>query len=315
MIPRDASNYSTISLEEVDYTDDRFRISRPQRDDSLARSIAKFGILVPPLLLRAKGGHVIVKGHNRLEALRDLGEVKAGCLLSDTVSLDAYREHVLEKAYVNALGPAGKLRSIQILRTLGADSPSVHNVAAAGLGIPADVFMNEGLVAGVRGLPARLRQFLDMRDIPFKSIKTLMMLPDEVHAFLSRWLEVYHLRLNIFRDVVEMLFDICRRDGFSGIINDLVPEPGKEPHDEEARLHAALFTVRYPGFGSVMRNYEPLLGEYRGRGITLVLPPYLEGSSIEVKLHFDRKESRSTISEKLGSIKPDDIRSLLDLLS
>ncbi len=315
MVHLDDPGISNILLDDIDLTDERFRISRPRRDDALARSIAAFGILVPPILLPAGIKHVIVTGHNRLEALRGLGEAKAGCRLAETVSPDALRRHVLEKAYANALGPVGKLRGLHILRMAGADDTVVNDVAAAGLGIPRDFIADDGLVAGVLDLPVPLRRFLDQRDIPFKSIKALMMLPAGARAFLSNWVDAYYLRLNIFRDVVEMILDICRRDGFPGESLGLSPVPGRESHQEESRLHEALFALRYPGYHGVMRNVEPLLEEYRRKEITLVLPPYLDGSALEARLHFDRKDSRLAITEKLSRIKPEDIRSLLDLLS
>ena len=68
-----------ISLEKIDFSDKSFLFSFPARDVYLLKSIKKWGILEPPLLLKCGGVFKIIAGEGRLLAARKLGfkEVEA----------------------------------------------------------------------------------------------------------------------------------------------------------------------------------------------------------------------------------------------
>ncbi|TAL39115.1 MAG: hypothetical protein EPN93_03290 [Spirochaetes bacterium] len=305
----------SIPLDRIDFSDSRFRIGRIHREDALARSVEMFGILCPPTLLATGNDYVIISGHNRLEAARAVGTHAAECTVCQTISPRIFMKHALLKAYRGALGPAGKLRSVQIARSLGADEIELGHTAIRGLGIPDEIYRDHAFISGVRALPGELLRYIDQRDIGFKPLKSLMRLPAEGIGLIAQWVEEYYLRLNIFRDALELMLDIYRKKGSIEEIAGILPRPGADPHAEEERLHEALFRIRYPEYSGIIAAADSIRERYRDRGVSLVLPSRLEGGSVEARISFGRKDSIEKIGKAIGSIAPGDIRSLLDLLS
>ena len=71
-------------------------------------------------------------------------------------------------------------------------------------------------------LNGSLKDYIDIKDIPFRLIKDIISFDEGIIAELSRWVEKVQIRLNIFKMLVDFLFDIRKRDGGFEIIEDEV---------------------------------------------------------------------------------------------
>ncbi len=57
-------------------------------------SIREVGIIEPPVVSKSKDGYILLDGHLRLEALKEMGETEVSCLISTDDETFTYNKHV-----------------------------------------------------------------------------------------------------------------------------------------------------------------------------------------------------------------------------
>ncbi len=57
-------------------------------------SIREVGIIEPPVVSKSKDGYILLDGHLRLEALKEIGETEVSCLISTDDEAFTYNKHV-----------------------------------------------------------------------------------------------------------------------------------------------------------------------------------------------------------------------------
>ncbi len=302
-----------VSLAGVDLPSTTYRVSRKRPLEGLVKSIERFGLLESPVLLREAGRLVPVFGHNRLAALERAGVENFNAVVVDVIDPIAYRDHAVLKCARNEAGPVGRMRMAAILRTLGLGEEELSRTVRHGFEIPAE-FSSAEMAGSVMGLPGRLRDYIDLRDVGFKVIKGLLGLPAEAHEFLAGRIDDAGIRINIFRDLIEMMSDILRRDGtLSTVLGMPVPETGDRRRDEQL-LHEAVYSLRYPAYSEMKEKAGLIASEIERGGCSVGIPPYFEGGEVSLTIHFGRGDDEASIRRRLTGIDARKIGKLIGLL-
>ncbi|HSV95576.1 MAG TPA: ParB/RepB/Spo0J family partition protein [Spirochaetota bacterium] len=302
-----------VSLAGVDFLNATYRVSRKRPIEGLVRSIECFGLLESPVFLREAGRLVPVFGHNRLAALVRAGIETFDAAVVDEIDPAAYRARAVLKCSRNEAGPVGRMRMAEILRMLGLGEAELSRTVRHGLEIPVE-FASAETAGSVMRLPRRLRDYIDLRDIGFKVIKGLLGLPAEAHEFLAGRVDDAGIRVNVFRDVVEMMSDILRRDGTLAPVLALpAPETGDRRRDEQL-LHDAVYSLRYPAYSEMKENAGQISAEIERGGCSVSIPPYFEGGGVSLTIRFGRGDDEDSIRGRLSGIDARKIEKLIGLL-
>jgi len=307
------SSLERVPLSGIDFADDSYRVSRKRPLDALRSSIERFGLLESPLLLRQNDRIIPVFGHNRIAAAAELGLDSLNAAVVDRVDPTDYRDRALLKCARNEAGPVGRMKMALVLERLGAGGDELRRTMRYGFGIP-DEFATVRMLDSVLDLPGRLRNYLDARDVGFKVIKELVTLPTEAHVFLAERTAETGLRINIFREVVEMLSDIALREGTLESVLAIPPARTGDRRRDEQALFDAVYALRYPSYSAMKEKAEKIVSGIERGGCAVTFPPYFEGGEITLNIRFARGEREESIRRRLSEVDARAIEKLLELL-
>ena len=252
-------------------------------------------------------------GHNRLAAAAEIGLESVNAVVVERIDPADYRKRALLKCARNEAGPVGRIKMVLVLTRLQIGGDELRRTMRYGLGIP-DEFASARMMDSVLGLPGRLRAYLDVRDIGFKVIKELVSLPTEAHMFLAERTAGAILRINIFREIVEMLSDIALRDGTLESVLAIPPaQTGDRRRDEQA-LFDAIYALRYPSYTEMREKAAKIVSGIERGGFGVTFPPYFEGGEVTLTIRFVRGESEESIRRRLSEVDAREIEKLLELL-
>jgi hypothetical protein len=304
-----------VLLSDIDFDDLLFKISRDTVDEGLEASIRNFGILDPPVLLQLREGFRIVFGFNRLGILKRLGQDAARVDVLYSVDPEWYIERALLKCHRNESGPVGRLKILFILRDMLAVDPArLAVVGKHGLHIPENFIDNRPLCESIMNLPDPLMRFIDHKDIQYKTIRDMMNLPESAIGLISRWIGIGTIRVNIFKNIVEMLSDICARDGGIAAVENIMPDDSASIKRWDDYLLGRVFPVRYPAYSAMKNKADEIVRQYDVRGVHIDYPAYFEGDSIDLKLILSKRDDPAAVKKKINDLDVSKLRELLDLL-
>lgn len=300
-------NLSDINVNDI-ADNDFYRVSRKIYNETLPYSLKNSGMLEYPYIVKNGDNFTVFTCHNRIKILCESGIGSLRCILLDLPESDIFIRHFTLKAYRNEIGPAGKLKIIKLLSEhFNLPQQSIRDIAARVLKIPAELSGNESFYNRVLSFPGALLDYVDDRDINFRVVKDLSLLPDEWLAVISRWLDTVPVRVNIFRPVVDLLFDIFRR-------GDSVVSVESAIFTDDRSLYNAVFNVRYPDYSVLKARSEKLIDELNGSGLTVEFPEYFDRGSINVRLEVNKKGPASDQLKRISRIDAGKLDELLSML-
>jgi len=304
-----------IDVSLMDFSDTRFNISKSEVPDTLVRSISTHGLLEYPVILRSEGKYIIVSGHNRLSIERKIGVSEIPCRIMDRFDMNTYLGNAILKMDRGEVGPIGRLRLFRLIRKHGSGIVlNDRDFARRELGLPDFLIDNDELIDTLLSMPDNISAYADSRDVNYRVLREIASMPREAAGLISSWLCQIQMRVNIFRDVVEMLSEIFRRDNSIEAASAIaIPEIG-DPRSRENWLHSSLMAVRYPRYSAMKKEADYLTAKLRGKGIDVTFPAYFEGDSIGLTVRISKQDGPAAVSEKLGGADAVTIGKLLDLL-
>jgi len=304
-----------VRLAEIDFSNEYYRISRCRTDERLLRSIENFGVLEAPVLLRGEGKHLIVFGHNRLGALRRSGADGCNAVVLDALDPRAYVEYAILKLHRNEISALGRLRLMSILRdSLGCDEGFLKRFARLGAGAGEEAIAGGEMQERLSALPRPLASYCDARDINMKILMHVLSLDAEALSLLSDWVEACAMRVNVFREIVELLDDIRRREGALSSARAAAPHGARDAREFEERLREALHAIRYPRYTRLRAAAEGLIREMGRKGAQAGLPAFFEGDEVELRLVFRKDEDPREAERRLRGITAEELKKLFELL-
>ena len=298
-----------IPISSIDLSENTYKISRNFLKEELIASVKKFGILRPPAVFPFNGGFHLLTGHNRIEAAAQAGLESAPVFVCDSPSADVLTREALLKSFNAEIGPSGKLRFLSLLRNnFFADEDFIVKTCRVGLGLPELVF-GKAWLDKFESLEQPVKDYFDNRDAPFGLIDMYMSLPPDSARGLARQLEIFPLRINIFRKIVTMLLDIARC-GEGRVFPD-VRLSGRQGEQELLRI---IFEERYPEYSALKKRSDEIISALSAAGAEIEFPEFFEGGSLSVRIALRRRDGAKALAAKAGRLDETLLQELIDML-
>lgn len=299
----------TVSIIDIE-KNDHFKISRNITSPELVNSIMSSGMLEIPFLIKKNSTYSSLTCHNRISVLADAGIRQVNAYVVDRPSAEIFKRNLVLKVYRNECGPVGRLKAYEILQQdFGINGDELNGFARKYLKLPAEVISDSRFVDGIMNLPVSLKDYIDQKDISFRIVRDIVVSGDDVINEISRWLENTQVRQNIFKMLVDFLFDIKKRDGELKPVE--FPGPGKM---DDKTLHDIVFRLRYPDYTTKRNEADALISAINSKGVTVEFPEYFERDILSLKFTISKKEKSDRLHELVSSINSEKIESLLKLL-
>ena len=304
----------SVKLSDIDVRDTFYKISRWGDNERLVRSIARSGVLRPPLMHKKGKTWQIISGFNRVNAAKTLGMLHITVMVPDSVDRDLVLSLAAEKEYHHEIGPVGKARLVKIINSFRGTGSIDHERLTHSLGIPLSVLHDDEFIDRVLSLPHALGVYIDEKNINFKIIKKLISMPDGVLERISGWVSSQGMKVNIFRNLIDILDDIYRRDGHIPAIDEFVPQEDESRRDFEQELYRYYFTVRFPRYSRLMNKAEAIRDELLSKGFTVDFPVSFEGNTVSLSFSMQAGERSNDIVRKIATLDSDTVERVLELM-
>lgn len=289
-------NYKYLNMEEIDFTDDRFRISYFQPVRALAESILREGVIQPVVVAIRDGKYVLVCGWKRALAGRKIGLKKIPALV--------YDEENDQRVYLTALDENLSLRSLSLvekaeclekLRSFGLSDKTLVREYCSKLAVPAkpaflDIFLK------IAGLDEDMKRFISEQDISLQVVRLLLEFDSKIWSDLMPYLE--SLGQNKQKQLLEDLYEIGRRENISSelILKSkeillILNNKNLSVLQKADQIRLALQKQRYPQYYSWKDLFESYVGRMGMPGDMHIDPsPFFEDDQITLKFRFGNRE-------------------------
>ncbi len=299
-----------ISIDLIDVDDQTFRISRNASDKTLYDSINNNGMLEKPLLVKRGERYIPLNCHNRIKICGELQIKKINALVLGSPDAELFFNNLLLKLYRNEVGPAGRLKALSIMESqfplfIDINSGRFRKIT----GLPVEYIDDIVKRETVMGLPSDLLEYLDTRDVSFKVIKDIAAMGRGVQELISSWIGHLSIRINIFKKLVDLVFDISRREGVESLLS-----LNMEEIREDSILYEEIFKIRYPAYSSINKCSGELVDKIKVPGLAVDFPEFLERDYITLKLNISKRSSPGEWRKTLSRINDEQIQELIDIL-
>ncbi len=293
--------YKVVSTKDLDLEDRTYLFSYPKRAEFLKESIAKIGLLQPPLLLweNSSQKYKIICGEGRILACNELkiNEIPA-LITSDSspkrlllISLESnlFRTlNLVEKAEFlkRALNFFSAEELLKILPKLNLN-PSYHWIE---------------FLKAIAELEKDFKNLIVEERLNPKIAGILSKLSSEERKEFLEILKKLNLSFSEQREVLEKLLDYKKRKDLPSILPDELKEI-IQIEDFNKRKKEFMHTLKelyYPFYSSKLKKISPLVEKFREKQINLSFSPYFEKKELEI--HF-KGSSPEEIRNKLGFIE------------
>jgi hypothetical protein len=296
-----------INISDI-ISDDSFKISKNNYPVNLTASLKISGMLEIPYVIKTETGYKLLTCHNRIKILRESETASLKCLVLENPDVKIFMNHVSLKAYRNELGPLGKIKTLLILNSFfNLNESEIKNFCTKVLKLPSEIMDNENYLSRVMSFPETLISYIDEKDMSFKVIKDLSSLPSDWIALIDNWLAVIQVRVNIFRMLVDHLFDMHRRGDNISVIESLTSGDDKSLYDN-------IFAVRYPEFSKLKVKSDSIIKELSAGGLSVDFPEYFDRGFLTLKLDINKKSDSADQLKKISKINIDKLEELLSFL-
>jgi hypothetical protein len=298
-----------ISVKEIT-NNDYYKISRNLKNAELAASIKNSGMLEKPFLVKHNDSFYPLTCHNRISIISELNIEGVEAFILEAPSYEVFIRNLLLKIYRNECGPIGRIKAVKIVQNeFGISGTSLTDLSRKTLKIPNEIFSDEKVLNRIMGLPESLKDYIDAKDIPFKIIRDMVLFDDNIISELNRWIEKVQIRLNIFKMLVDFLFDIKKRDGhFKAIEDDILAKM-----DDKA-LYDYVFRIRYPEYSEKKIKADSIITFLTGHGVSIDYPEFFEKDTISFRLTINRKDTGGKVASIASGLDVKKIDELLSLL-
>ena len=304
--------------------------SYPRTGTSLVESIRKYGIINPVIVTPAAPGTgsalSVVCGAKRHYAAQELGmkdipvKILPGKPLSEREIFDlAFTDNVTVRK-LNVIECAGVLSVVSgLLR--GTDSEEIeHYLSLLEL---KNSSHSIDIYRGINDLEDAIKTYVVQWNISAGHAARLVMFHEDDRQSLFAVIKVLQLHGGKFKQFVELIFEICKRDrkNVEEIINE--PEAASILHStkitvsqKQAKILDVLHTRRYPQLTERMRRFVSIAASIKNIHAGVFTPPHnFEGDTIRASISFKTLEELDTLCAAVqDGTNRDKIQTLLNLL-
>ena len=297
------------SLEAVE-EDARFRISTWDNADGLASSVARVGLLVPPLAVAGGGRFRLISGFRRLAACRALGwpELPLRVPEGHPTPAECARLAIAENAWSRALNLIELSRAVNLLAQF---SPAgrVDPEEAAAAGLPGgEAFLVR--IAPLCRLPQAAQEAVLEEAVSLWTAAELARMPAEAAEALAGLFRRLKAGLNVQREILTHTREIALREGVpvrellaAPEFTALLDEAGGDPNKTTRRVRGFLRRRRYPHLSAAEERFRTLLRELPlASGLRVQPPRDFEGTRFALQLEFETAEEARLLRGRLDRL-------------
>jgi ParB family chromosome partitioning protein len=299
---------TTVPLTHINLDDQSYRITTTRDKTDIAPSVRRYGLLVPPALIREAGALRIVSGFRRIRTSRRLGqpEIAARLLSSDLRPLDCARIAVTENAAQRPLNLIETARAVQLVsRHCPPTKPCADELAMLGLPNASRMVVK---LQGLLRLADSLQAAIVEGWIALNSALEIGELAPRDQQAILEFLSTLRMSVSKQKEVLSMMRDIAGRDGLgvgevlqSPDIRRIIEDEATESNQKTALVRKLLKKIRYPNLSQAQVRYDEALRTLRfGAQIRLEPPPAFEGETHTMHIRFRNREELETAYLSLG---------------
>lgn len=301
--------YETVSIEKINFRDERFRTSYHSSLDRLILSIKKVGLVSPPLVRRGKKGFVVITGWKRILACRELRLRSLNVLVTEEPNdLDLFLAGVHENLAAREIGLVEKSVILGKLVKFGQDEKSLFRVCLPLLCLPATRSALDLLLA-LSKAEKEAQVFVQDKGLPFVLVQSLLQFRPEERRLLFPLLRP--LGQNKQKEMLEDLHEVSRRDdvGVVEILKDRniqrILRGDKLSSVQKAEgIRSRIREKRYPRWRGTLESFSATLKALRWpKEIAIQPSPFFEDENFSVSFRFqDREQFNACVSrlQQLG---------------
>jgi ParB family transcriptional regulator, chromosome partitioning protein len=311
---------ANISLDELDWEDDRFVIRSFVSHDCLELSLEQHGVLFPPSVWATEDRkYSIVDGFKRLAWARQKGLDQIPCLVFPSA---CPYEHLMVmrvegKRFGPPLNPAEKAQIVSKLAHASAH-PLVLDGVLPSLGIP----HRAEVLAKWRRLSEageNLLQAAASEAIAERVALELLDWGEEERAEILALLAELRCSASIQMEIVERVTEIALTRGMrrSAVLNEpelltVLNDLHRDHRRKTQALRAVLTRWRFPRLGAREERFSRDLNAARLPGrVRIVPPPAFEGESWQLQIMFSSPEDLRKLLEKTSAFAHSEVLSIL----
>lgn len=305
-----------IKVTDLDLSNSRFRISKPLTNERISRIVEMFGSLIVPLVIKGKKGFILLTGHNIIELAVCSGENSIRSIVIDENDPDIYLRETILMNIRGELGPFGRLKSLGILKEyFGIDEARTDEIGRVGYQLPEDFLKRSEFNKKIEQIPPELKEYIERRDISFKIIRNLLKLSGKSVEALSEWVGACNIRVNIFRDLVDMLFDLQRGGKITDELQEPIPHEISDQRQYEKTIYERVYRLRYPEYFRLKKKAEKLAAGLQSEAIEIEYPEYFETGSLKLTVTLRKSVDIGEISTRIENLlKSGRLKDLLKLM-
>jgi hypothetical protein len=253
-----------ILLENIDFEDERFRISEELESVPLLDSLREIEQLNPILLLERNSRKAIVCGFRRVHAMLRLGTTRALARIIPENSCSQARvfEFALrDNLSHRRLDPLEKARVLFSLRNhfavLERDLVQVY-LPMLGLN-PHEGILRRYLL--IHGIQPALRSCLKDGRLTHSSVEAIAEMPDSVQESISILMGKARLSASLQKKLLGLLDDLAGTTGNpspldSPEVSEILNDPRLSPFQRGEKVYELLYRLQYPRFSAALDRFE-----------------------------------------------------------
>jgi hypothetical protein len=317
--------FHEISLEEIDFENETFRISEELDSASVLNSLRRIGQLNPILLLDRSAQKTIVSGFRRLRALKQLGSAQAlARILEDGDSVRIFTLALWDNLSHRQLTDLEKARVLFKLKNVfGLSMDALMQEYLPILGLPPRESVLKTYLQ-IDGMNLDLRKFLLEGKLTLSSIERLAVLPQDQQDRIVFHYNKMRLSASLQRQVLDLLEELAVMTGrrMDAILDEpemkeILDDVRLSPFQRGERLHASLYRKRNPRISQAADRYraQKILLDLPG-SIRITADPFFETTGLHVEFDasgVERFREMATALQK-ASLSPalDDLYKMID---
>ncbi|MBN2809915.1 MAG: hypothetical protein JXR80_10525 [Deltaproteobacteria bacterium] len=311
----------TCLLSAIDFADRTFPFSYGLLPDSLSASIAKVGLLQPPLLKAGENGYKIVCGRRRLEVLRNQ-VLRQGCgrtsglevcLASAKISAqELFRRALWDNLAIREFNPV-EVADIYTAALSLFSRAEVEQEIMPALKLPLRSRFQQRCQA-LAGFSRELRDLVAAGIVDGETVDLLREWPEAAQTILLEILADFGLRRNKLREVVSRMDDLARRDRCSPLVFLQAVRKGVAAEGESGGvegLRQYLKTLLYPHLSAAQLEFARRQAKFAWpAGLCLEPPPDFEGGRFRLSFTFTDAQEWARACDRLTATAREDIEEL-----
>jgi hypothetical protein len=288
--------FTTIPIDKINLSDERFRISHYFPLDNLIQSIKVTGLVNPPVLVNREDQPIVLSGWKRILACQRLAfDIIPVFVSGEVADLDAFKIPVYENLALREYNQIEKADILKKLKQFGQDEKGLIREFLPLLGIPPTPKHLKLYLEFSNFVPA-LREIIHKKNINFAVLQVLVEFKPQVREALIPFL--LPLGQNKQKELVTNLYEISRRERIPAVevltsksIVRIQKDKNLSPIQKADKIRILLKQRRNPTLTTWAQTFESILEKLNlSKGVVVSPTPFFESDDMSLNLSFKNRE-------------------------